>query len=114
MSIADFFNVSVTVKKKGATATLYGRKTDGADIVVKVRLQESRNLTLEIAGREVSVDAVLYAPPDADITDQDRIVMPDDPSQPMEVLRVKRTRHGDGTVHHLKVECGRTQRGRVS
>lgn len=114
MSIDSFFNVSVTVKKKGATSTRFGRKVDGSDIVVKGRLEEAKNLTLEIAGREVSVDAVFYCPPNSNIQEEDRLELPLDLGEPMEVLRVKRTRDKDGSVHHLKVECGRTQRGRAS
>ena len=114
MSIDNFFTVPVTVKKKGTTASRFGRKVGGSDIVITGRLEEAKNLTLEIAGREVSVDAIFYCPPDSNIQEEDRLELPLDIGEPMEVLRVKRTRHKDGSVHHLKVECGRTQRGRAS
>ena len=114
MAINDFFTVSVTVKTKGATVNRFGIKAPGADVVVKGRLQEASNLTVEISGREQSVDAIFYAPPDSGIKAQDRIVLPLNPAEEMEVIRVKNTRHLNGSVHHLRVELGRTQRGRVS
>lgn len=114
MAIEDFFSVAVTVKTKGTTVSRFGIKTPGADVVVFGRLQETTNLTVEIAGREQSVDAIFYAPADSGIKAQDRIVTPLNVGEEMEVIRVKRTRRLDGTVHHLKVELGRTQRGRVS
>lgn len=114
MAIESFYTVPVTVKKKGSTVDDYGQKVDASDIVVTGRLQEANNLTLEIAGREVSVDAIFYCPANSNIQEEDRLELPQNLGEPMEVLRVKNTRHKDGSIHHLKVECGRTQRGRAS
>lgn len=114
MGIEDFYTVAVTVKTKGTTVNRFGIKTPGPDVVVFGRLQEGNNLTVEVAGREQSVDAIFYAPLSSGIKAQDRIVLPLNPAEEMEVLRVKNTRHLDGNVHHIKCELGRTQRGRVS
>jgi uncharacterized protein involved in outer membrane biogenesis len=110
VAIDDFINTAVTVKKSGATVSRYGIKTPAADVTINARVEEANDLAVEIEGRQVSVNALLIVDADANITVQDRVILPDDPGVEMEVVRVDRSRHGDGSVHHKEVLVGRARR----
>ncbi len=104
MSISDFFNTAITIKKASTTQDSFGEAADDTDLVVNARVERDVETLTKTNGREGVVEALLIMPANTAIARLDQVVLD---GERMSVLAVGKETHGDGSIHHLEVAVGR-------